>query len=432
MSAQTDARRPADRTHSRRRGGVLDGGLSRLGTDGEGNLARALSHPLSDYYLVLASSTLLVGLGVLMVLSSSSVWSSVTNQGDAYYYLVRQIAFLCVGVPSAWWLSRRNYSVLMVFGWIGMVLSILLLVLVFTPLGVESFGNRAWLSVGVLGTIQPSEFAKASLVLWSAAVLANRSKSLSDPKRLLLPFLIGFGVIEGLVLLQHDVGTALIIGMIMFAMLWFVGAPVRVMAALAGVAALGVGALVVTDSERMNRIFSFMDPSVASSDQPMNAIYALASGGWWGLGLGASRQKWGGLYNGAQTDYVFAVLGEEMGLIGSLFVLLLFFVLGFAGLRIAARSTNKFLGYAAVGMTAWIVVQAMINIFVVMRLLPVVGVPLPFLSQGGSALLANLIAVGVLLSAARQEPGAARLLASGPKARQPRLISVIDAPRGRN
>ena len=108
------------------------------------------------------------------------------------------------------------------------------------------------------------------------------------------------------------------------------------------------------------------------------------------------------------------------------------FVLGFAGLRIAARSTNKFLGYAAVGMTAWIVVQAMINIFVVMRLLPVVGVPLPFLSQGGSALLANLIAVGVLLSAARQEPGAARLLASGPKARQPRLISVIDAPRGRN
>ena len=175
MSAQTDARRPADRTHSRRRGGVLDGGLSRLGTDGEGNLARALSHPLSDYYLVLASSTLLVGLGVLMVLSSSSVWSSVTNQGDAYYYLVRQIAFLCVGVPSAWWLSRRNFSVLTVFGWIGMVVSILLLILVFSPLGVESFGNRAWLSVGVLGTIQPSEFAKASLVLWSAAVLANRS-----------------------------------------------------------------------------------------------------------------------------------------------------------------------------------------------------------------------------------------------------------------
>lgn len=147
MSAQTDARRPADRTHSRRRGGVLDGGLSRLGTDGEGNLARALSHPLSDYYLVLASSTLLVGLGVLMVLSSSSVWSSVTNQGDAYYYLVRQIAFLCVGVPSAWWLSRRNFSVLTVFGWIGMVVSILLLILVFSPLGVESFGNRAWLSM---------------------------------------------------------------------------------------------------------------------------------------------------------------------------------------------------------------------------------------------------------------------------------------------
>ena len=431
MSAAIDARRPNNRPR-RGRDSLLETGLARFGTGGDSGLARALSHPLADYYLVLATTTLLVGLGVLMVLSASSVWSSVTNQGDAYYYLVRQVAFLCVGVPTAWWLSRRQPTVLMALGWIGMVVSIVLLVLVFTPLGIESYGNRAWLSVGVLGTVQPSEFAKASLVLWTAAVLANRTRTLGDPKRLLFPSLLGFAVIEGLVLLQHDVGTALIIALIMFGMFWFVGAPLRVLLALGGVAVVGVGALVATDPERMTRIFAFLDPTAAASDQPMNAIYALASGGWWGLGLGASRQKWGGLYNGAQTDYVFAVLGEEMGLIGSLFVLLLFFVLGFAGLRIAARSTSKFLSYTAAGMTAWIICQAAINIFVVMRMLPVVGVPLPFLSQGGSALLANLVAVGVLLSAARQEPGAARLLASGRRPRQPRLTSVIDGPQPRD
>lgn len=428
MSEPIDSRRASGRSR-RRRAGLFDGGLSQFGTRGDSGLVRLLGHPLSDYYLVLASASLLVGLGVLMVLSSSSVWSSVANQGDAYYYLVRQVAFLCAGVPVAFWLSRRHHTVLSVLGWVGMIFSFVLLVLVFTPLGVESFGNRAWLSVGVLGTIQPSEFAKASLVLWSATVLANRMKTLGDPKRLLFPFLIGFGVILGLVLLQHDVGTAVVIGAIMFAMLWFVGAPLRVLAVLAALGAVGVVGLVVTDAERMSRIFSFVDASTATSDQPMNAIYALASGGWWGLGLGASRQKWGGLYNGAQTDYVFAVLGEEMGLVGTLVVLVLFFALGFAGLRIAARSTNKFLSYSAAGMTAWIVIQAMINIFVVLRLLPVVGVPLPFLSQGGSALLANLIAIGVLLSAARQEPAAAKLIAAGHGALQPRLTSVIDSPR---
>jgi len=423
----SDIRRP--RRTSRRRS-LLDTGLSRFGAGGEGTIARALSHPLSDYYLVLVSTALLAGLGVLMVLSASSVWSAINYSGDSYYYLVRQVVFLLIGLPAVWWLSRRHATVLAVLGWLGMIGSIILLALVFTGMGVEEYGNRAWLSLGPIGTIQPSEFAKVSLVLWSASVLANRTKTLSEPKRLLFPFLIGFGIVEGLVAMQHDLGTALIIGMIMFAMLWFVGAPFRVMILLGLAVAAVVAAMVVTDPERMSRIFSFLGRSEAASDQPTNAIYALASGGWWGEGLGRSRQKWGGLYNGAQTDYVFAVLGEEMGLFGALTVLLLFFVLGFAGLRIAARSSSMFLRYATAGMTAWIVIQAMVNIFVVMRMLPVVGVPLPFISQGGSALLANLLAVGVMLSAARQEPEAAKLLAGGRQSRQPRMTSVVDVPRG--
>lgn len=424
----SEVRRPRHR--SRHGDGLLDTGLARFGSAGESPVTRVLAHPLADYYLLLAATALLVGVGVLMVLSSSSVWSAINYGGDSYYFLVRQIVFLLIGLPAMWWLSRRHASALAVLGWLGMIGSILLLALVFTRLGVDQYGNRAWLSLGPIGTIQPSEFAKASLVVWSASVLANRTRTLSQPKRLLFPFLVGYGIVEALVLLQHDLGTAIIIGLIMFAMLWFVGAPFRVMILL-GLAVAGVVAvMVVTDPQRMGRIFSFLGRTQATSDQPMNAIYGLASGGWWGLGLGRSRQKWGGLYNGAQTDYVFAVLGEEMGLIGTLSVLALFFVLAFAGLRVAARSSSRFLRYATAGMTAWIVVQAMVNIFVVMKLLPVVGVPLPFLSQGGSALLANLLAVGVMLSAARQEPEAAKLLASSRRNRKPRLTSVIDAPRG--
>lgn len=417
------------RRAGRRRSFPLEGGLGAIGGRGEGPIARTLAHPLADYYLMLVATALLVGVGVLMVLSASSVWSSMNNNGDSYYYLVRQLIFLSLGVPAAWWLSRRNAGTLAVLGWVGMIGSIVLLCLVFTPLGMDVYGNRAWLYVEGLGTVQPSEFAKASLILWSASVFANRTKTLNDPRRLLFPFLLGFGVVLGLVLLQRDLGTALIIGVIMFAMLWFVGAPARILLALGALAAAAFGGLIATNPERMHRIFSFLGSSESVSDQPMNAIYALASGGWWGLGPGASRQKWGGLYNGAQTDYVFAVLGEEFGLFGTLTVLALFFVLGFTGLRIAARSANRFLGYAAAGMTAWLLFQALVNVMVVMRMLPVIGVPLPFLSQGGSALLANLIAVGVLLCAARQEPDASKLLATQPRNRQPRLTSVLDAPR---
>lgn len=401
-------------------------GLSTLGTGGDSSISSMLSRPLADYYLILVSATLLSGLGVLMVLSSSSVWSA-KNNGDAYYYLLKQLCFLAIGVPAAWWLSRRSSSFYMVFGWVGLIVSIMLLILIFTPLGVDVYGNRAWLKIPGLGTIQPSEFAKISLVLWSSSVFANRTKTLSNPKRLFFPFLLGYGVVIGLVLLQKDLGTAVILVAIMFSMLWFVGVPIRVMGLLGLGCGVVLAAMVVSDPERMHRIFSFLNKTEIGSDQPTNALYALASGGWWGVGLGHSRQKWGGLYNGAQTDYVLAVLGEEMGLFGTLIVLALFMVLIFAGLRIAARSSKRFLSYAAAGMTAWLSIQAIINIFVVMRMLMVVGVPLPFLSQGGSALLAVLLAVGVLLGAARKEPEAAAFLAESKKTKRPKMTSVVDS-----
>ncbi|MCL2316066.1 MAG: FtsW/RodA/SpoVE family cell cycle protein, partial [Actinomycetia bacterium] len=334
--------------------------------------------------------------------------------------------------------------VLKVAGWIGMTVSIVLLAaVVFTPLGVERNGNRAWLDLGPL-EIQPSEFAKLSLVVWSAAVFAARQRSLDRPARLLMPYLPVSGVVLGLVALQKDLGTMTVVAVIVVLQLWFVGAPGKIMAGLFAVGTVGAGALVffevvvkhsmthvcrvaVWSNQMLGTHLSTL--SCGESDQPANAVLGMASGGWWGVGLGASRQKWGGLYNGAQTDYILAVLGEEWGLIGMLIVLALFCALGYAGLRVALRSDSLFRRVAAAGLTAWIVVQAGVNVLVALRLMPVAGVPLPFLSYGGSGLIAALLGVGILMALARCEPAAVAVLTHSTRAR-PRLTGVVAPARG--
>jgi cell division protein FtsW len=216
--------------------------------------------------------------------------------------------------------------------------------------------------------------------------------------------------------------------------LWIVGAPLRVLSALAITGILGVVALFVTSPVRMNRLAAYLDPRAdlgGANDQANAGMYAIASGGGWGLGLGASRQKWGGLPE-AHTDFIFAVIGEELGLCGSLIVLALFLVLGYAGLRVASRSDDPYCRYAAGGVTTWFIVQSLINLAVVLRLLPIAGVPLPLVSYGGSALIANLLAVGVLLSCARREPAARRLLTRKSAKPVPRMTTVVGSrSRGR-
>ncbi len=205
----------------------------------------------------------------------------------------------------------------------------------------------------------------------------------------------------------------------------------RIFVALAAVGVAGVIALFATSANRMARLFAFLNPGAEASGanlQTTVAMHAIASGGWWGLGLGASRQKWGALPE-AHTDFIFAVIGEELGLFGSLMVLVLFLVLGYAGIRIALRSTDNFCRYAAAGITAWFIVQALINLGVVLRLLPIAGVPLPLMSYGGSALLANLIAIGVLINCARREPDALALLAAHRETRRPAMTTVVDSRR---
>lgn len=400
---------------------------SRFGAIGE-----ALNAPFASFYLVLVSASLLIFLGALMVLSASSVYSQ-TISDNPWYIAQRQLLFLVLGLPLAFWLARQEERTLKVLGWVGMTGALLLLLAVFVPgLGDDAGkGNLAWLQLGPI-RVQPSEFAKLALVLWSATVISAKEKVLDRPKELAVPLLVGFALVEILVLAQRDLGTGLVIASIIFAILFVIGVPGRMLGALVGVAMVGVAFLVVTSPNRMTRILAFLtgnDTDPNASQQPMSAIYALASGGWWGRGLGYSRQKWGNLNDGAQNDFIFAVLGEELGLLGTLSVLGLFAVLGYAGIRIAMHSDSMFIRVLASATTAWLMFQALVNIGVAMRMLPVVGVPLPFISAGGSALLANLLAVALLLACARQEPAARRLRASKAGGPRPRVTTVVDGER---
>ncbi|MFZ0529756.1 MAG: putative lipid II flippase FtsW [Propionicimonas sp.] len=365
-----------------------------------------LAHPQASFYLVLVPAVLLLALGVVMVLSASSVYAFV-RWGDAYYFVKRQAIFLAIGGVAAFLLAKRSPQQLKVFGWGLLAAALVLQLLTFTPLGYSNNGNTNWVRFGVSWFgVQPSELAKLAIVVWGADIFARKHKQLSDPRHLLIPFLPASLILIGLVVLQSDLGTGMIMGALVLSVLWFVGASWKVLGSLVGGVAAVVGVLVITSPYRMTRILGFFNQNVDQlgvNHQPIKAIFALASGGWWGLGLGASRQKWGGLVE-SHTDYMLAVIGEELGLIGTLSVLILFLILGYAGFRIAMRSDIRFCRYAAAGITSWFMIQALLNIAVVLRMMPVIGVPLPLLSYGGSALMANLMALGVLLACARQEP----------------------------
>ena len=396
-------------------------------------LRTLLDAPMAPFYFVIASVGFLVGLGTLMVLSSSSVIAQSEGRSP-YYYVIRQLVFLTIGLVGAWVLSRFRINMLTKLGWPVWILAAILLMLVLTPLGVDVGGNRNWLALGP-SQIQPSEFAKLALVVFAGSVLHRKRRLLHEPLHLVMPFIPAGLILLFLVLAGRDVGTGIVVAAIFGLILWFIGTPLRILIPLGALGAAVIGLLVFGSSNRMSRIEIWLDPASNTdlSSQPMSALYALASGGWWGTGLGASRQKWGGLKTGAHTDYIFAVIGEELGLFGVLAVIAAFAILAYAGFSIARRSDALFTQIVAGGITGWFLTQAIINIFVVLHLLPVLGVPLPFMSYGGSALLANLLAVGVLLACARQTPAAQRYLASKKrqkKNKRRRMTSVMAAAKG--
>jgi cell division protein FtsW len=381
-----------------------------------GRYARLLDRPLTSYLLVLGTTVLLTVLGLVMVMSASSV-TSFSASGSSFAIAQKQAMWVALGLPLLWVGSRLPPRAYRLLAYPLLLASVVLLALTLVPgIGVEVRGNRNWIDFGGPFRLQPSELTKLALVLWGADLLARKRRLLTQWKHLLVPLLPVSAVAVGLVLLEGDLGTVLVLLAIVFALLWVVGAPLRLFSGLA-VAVGGVLVLLVRDNpERVSRVTSFLDPFADyenSGWQAAHSFFALASGGWWGLGLGGSREKWGALPE-AHTDFIFAIIGEELGLVGTLAVLVLFATMSYAGVRIASRSTDPFVRLAAAAATAWFLVQAMVNMGGVLGVLPITGIPLPLVSYGGSSLLPTLLALGMLLSFAREEPGARAAMARRP------------------
>ncbi|MFF0340672.1 putative lipid II flippase FtsW [Kribbella sp. NPDC004875] len=367
-----------------------------------------LDRPLTSYHIVLGATGLLLVLGLMMVLSASSVLSLRVN-GNSYTIFVRQLIWVGVGLPMAYVASRMTPRHFRMLAYVALLGSMFLLVLTYIPgLGVGVNGNTNWLNLGGPLQIQPSEFAKLAMVMWCADLYARKEKLLTQWKHLLVPMVPVCGLLIALVVGQHDLGTALVLMAVMIGMIWIVGAPTRLFVATIVVVGAVATYFVNAERYRMERVTSFLDPFADPTTvgwQAYHSFYALSTGGWWGVGIGNSRQKWSNLPE-AHTDFIFSVIGEELGLVGSLTVLALFLTMAYAGVRIATRNTEPFVRYAAAGITIWIMAQTLVNLGAVIGLLPIVGIPLPLLSYGGSALLPTLIAIGMLLSFAKAEPGA--------------------------
>ncbi len=356
--------------------------------------------------LLLGSTAFLVGSGLVMVLSASSV-SAFAEYGDSFLFVQRQAAYAVVGVLALVLTSRMRYEAWKRLAGPFLIVTVAMLVLVLIPAhGVEAYGASRWFRLGPV-TVQPSEIAKLSLLVFAAATLARNWKTVNHLRQLALPLLPVSVIVCGLVMMQPDLGTTVILAVTTFALLFAAGVRLRylTLASLIG-AAIGAGLIMSADYRRV-RFLAFLHPwdDVRNTGyQLAQSLYALGSGGWIGVGLGASRQKWQYVPN-AHTDFIFSILGEELGLLGEIVVLVAFGALIFAGIRIASNAKDVFGRLLAAGIVSWFGLQVLINLGAVTGLLPITGVPLPFLSYGGSSLVVSLAAVGVLVSIARLPSG---------------------------
>lgn len=392
----------------------------------------ALSRPLANYYLILGATAALLGIGLLMVLSASSVYSY-TLYHNSYEVFLKQVLWVALALPTAFIAARLPQRLLRMAAWPAVAVSGILLLLTQTGLGMTVNGNRNWLHLGPL-SLQPSEIAKLAIVLWAADVYA-RKESLFEKSWIHTVVPVGpvIGLLCGLVLLEDDLGTAMVLSAIALGILFIVGAPGKLFAIAFSVVGVGAFYLAATNPVRRARLTSFMSPFKhfhGTGWQAAHGLLGMSTGGIFGKGLGASQQKWGSLPE-AHTDFIFAVIGEELGLVGTLLVLALFAVLAYAAIRLALTTRDPFARYVSAGVTIWLMAQMIINVGMVLALLPVIGIPLPLVSYGGSALLPSLVALGLLVGFARREPEAAAALRDKKRARKARGVSGLNAGPGR-
>jgi cell division protein FtsW len=357
--------------------------------------------------ILTALTAALLVIGLVMSFSASIV--DAAESGDVFGIFRRQLAWALLGVPVFLLVSSVDHRLWRRASWVLLGVSLLLLVVVLTPAGLSKFGSARWVGFGPF-VVQPSELAKLGSLLWLADVFArkrDKGTDLTDVTHVLVPAIPLLAVEAVLVLLQPDLGTTIILGLIVGLVLWVEGLPLRWFGSGVALALLGITALAFGASYRAARIQGWLRPEEFADSagfQLLQAKFALADGGVFGLGLGASRGKWNYIPN-PETDFIFAIIGEELGLVGASVVLLLFAGILVVGLRTARRATHGFARTVAFVITSWIVGQALINVGTVTGLLPVTGVTLPLVSVGGSSLVSTLAALGILVSISRSADG---------------------------
>ena len=405
-----------------------------------------LARPLSSYHLLVASSGLLLLIGLTMVFSATSV-KAYAEHGNAFAAISNQAVYALLGLLGFWVCQRLPAKTLRALGPYVLGVALVLLCLLDVLMALQSLGvlrsakagpvraDLLWLYLGPIG-IQPSELTKLGVVLWGADVIARKGAALGHWRELAMPLFPVVGLLFVLVG-YNDLGTMLVLLALIVGLLWAAGVRLRIFAALGVLGMSGIALLVAAASRgagsgqageqnyRLARLTTFLKPpedcDLSACYQLLQGRSAIYEGGWFGVGLGKSALKWDWLPN-PSNDFIFAVVAEELGVVGCAVVLALYSVLAYTGFRIARRISDPFRRLAATAITTWLIAQAVINIGGVVGLLPITGLPLPFISAGGSALVVTLAAVGMLASFARAEPDAARALNARPPARWVRLV----------
>jgi cell division protein FtsW len=361
--------------------------------------------PVNLYYMLLGSTLGLSLLGLIMVFSASSI-HSLETKGTSFGIVLRQFIFLLLSVPMAWVLSRLSLNQWKVLARFGFSVSVFLLLIV-QVIGKSVNGNHNWISLGFVD-VQPSEIAKFMMILWAGFMLAKQERSGVDHIAVLKLIAPAFALCIILVMAGSDLGTASVFACILAGLLWVSGLRLGIFGIALSVGLVGLTAAILTSPYRVQRFMVFLNPFAEDQYklygwQPAHSLLGLASGGLFGVGLGASRQKWGNLAE-AHTDFIFAVIGEELGLFGTLATLLLLSILIFSIFKLALRAGDPMVRYVASGFGVWIAIQTILNIGSAISVLPVVGVTLPLVSYGGSALIATYMGIGFVLGAARRDP----------------------------
>jgi cell division protein FtsW len=380
---------------------------------------------MTSFHLIIAVTALLITLGLIMVLSASGV-HSYDEDGSPWAIFGRQVLWTVIGLFAFYIALRMPIQMMRSMAFSGFALTIVMLVLVLIPgIGKEANGSRGWF-VFFGFSMQPSELAKISFAIWGAHLLAARRMERASLREMLIPLVPAAVIALALIVAQPDLGQTVSLGIILLGLLWYAGLPLLVfMSSLIAVMA-SAAVLAVSEGYRSDRVQSWLNPTAdiqGSGYQARQARFALANGGVFGDGLGQGTAKWNYLPN-AHNDFIFAIIGEELGFVGAVGLLCLFGLFAYTGMRIARRSADPFLRLLTATATLWVMGQVFINVGYVVGLLPVTGLQLPLISAGGTSTATTLLIIGIMANAARHEPEAVAALRAGREDRVNRLLRL--------